>query len=97
VENQFACGSNASRVIDMADEIVCFRLDPNHNPDGSLDVLVIGQVMTDLDARGGGDTDGDDYEQLPKGNLDITGSYFIWTTNMGGDRLDVFLVKIPKF
>ena len=32
---------------------------------------------------------------MPKGNLDVTGRYFIWTTNMGGDRLDVFLVKIP--
>jgi hypothetical protein len=94
-EQQYACGSNASRVADMADEIVCFRLNPNHNSDGSLDVLVVSQVMTDLDAAGGGDDDGDDYEQLPKGNLDITGRYFIWTANMAGDRLDAFLVKVP--
>lgn len=94
-ENQYACGSNASRVADMADEIVCFRLNATHNPDGSLDVLVVTQVMTSLDATGGGDLDGDDYEQSPKGNLDVTGRYFIWTTNLGGDRLDVFLVKIP--
>jgi hypothetical protein len=79
----------------MSDEIVCFSLDPNRNPDGSLDVLVVAQTMTDLDAAGGGDTDGDDYEQLPKGTLDVTGRYFLWTTNMGGDRLDAFLVKIP--
>ena len=32
---------------------------------------------------------------MPKGNLDITGQYFIWTSNMGGDRMDLFLVKIP--
>jgi hypothetical protein len=51
--------------------------------------------MTDLDAPGGADFDGDDYEQTPKGNLDVTGRYFIWTTNMGGDRLDAFLVKVP--
>jgi hypothetical protein len=38
---------------------------------------------------------GDDYPQFPKGNLDVTGEYFIWTTNMGGDRLDAFLVKVP--
>src|SRR5262249_26753123 len=49
-ESQYACGSNASRVPDMADEIVCFSLNPNRNADGSLDVLVVGQVMTDLDA-----------------------------------------------
>src|SRR5215813_7859078 len=76
----------------MADEIVCFPLDANRNADGSLDVLVVGQVMTDLDAPGGG---GGDYEKMPKGNLDVTGRYFIWTTNLGGDRLDAFIVKIP--
>ena len=94
-ESQYACGSNGSRVPDMADEIVCFSLNSNRNTDGSLDVLVVGQVMTDLDAAGGRDFNGDDYSQLPKGNLDVTGRYFIWTTNMGGDRLDAFLVKVP--
>ncbi|HET9468157.1 MAG TPA: hypothetical protein VFO48_07095 [Vicinamibacterales bacterium] len=91
----YACGSHASRVPDMADEIVCFPLDATRNADGSLDVLVVGQVMTDLNATGGQDHDNDDYEQLPKGNLDVSGRYFIWTTNLGGDRLDAFLVKIP--
>jgi len=95
-EGQYACGSNASRVPDMADEIVCFPLDANRNVDGTLDVLVVTQVMTDLDALGGRDIDGDDYTQLPKGNLDVTGSYFIWTSNAGGDRLDAFLVKVPS-
>jgi hypothetical protein len=95
-ESQFACGSNASRTADMADEIVCFPLNANRNADGSLDVLVVAQVMTDLDALGGRDINGDDYPQMPKGNLDVTGSYFIWTSNMGGDRLDAFLVKIPS-
>jgi hypothetical protein len=94
-QSQYACGSNASRVVDMADEIVCFPLDPNRNADGSLDVLVVGQVMTNLDAQGGRDADGDDYEQTPKGNLDVTGRFFIWTTNVGGDRLDAFIVKVP--
>ena len=94
-EDQYACGSHASRVADMADEIVCFPLNASRNADGSLDVLVIGQVMTDLDATGGNDVWGDDYSQMPKGNLDVTGQYFIWTANLGGDRLDVFLVKVP--
>jgi hypothetical protein len=94
-EEQYACGSNASRVADMADEIVCFSLNPDRHADGSLDVLVVGQIMTDLDAQGGNDSDGDDYEQVPKGNLDVTGRYFIWTANLGGNRLDAFLVKVP--
>jgi hypothetical protein len=91
-ESQYACGSNAGGSPDMADEIVCFSLDPARNSDGSLDVLVVGQVMTDLYAPGGGT---DEYAKRPKGNLDVTGRYFIWTTNLGGDRLDAFLVKIP--
>jgi hypothetical protein len=91
-ESQYACGSNASSTPDMADEIVCFPLDANRNTDGSLDVLVVGQVMTDLSAPGGG---ADDYSKRPKGNLDVTGRYFIWTTNLGGNRLDAFIVKIP--
>src|SRR6185369_1204783 len=66
-------------------EILCFPLD------GSLRVLVVAPVMTDLDARGGGN----DYAKLPKGNLDVTGRYFIWTSNVGGDRLDAFIVKVP--
>jgi hypothetical protein len=94
-ESQYACGSHASRVAEMADEIVCFPLDSARNADGSLSVVVVAQVMTDLDAPGGGDVDGDDYEQTPKGNLDVTGRYFFWTTNAGGGRLDAFLVKIP--
>lgn len=94
-EFQYACGSNASRVPDMADEIVCFSLDAARHADGSLDVLVVAPVMTDLDALGGHDVDGDDYEKRPKGNLDVTGRYFLWTTNVGGDRLDAFLVKVP--
>jgi hypothetical protein len=94
-ESQYACGSNATRVADMADEIVCFPLNANRNADGSLDVLVVAQVLTNLDASGGRDADGDDYEQVPKGNLDVTGRYFLWTTNFGGNRLDAVLVKIP--
>ena len=92
---QYACGSNATRVADVADEIVCFALDPSRNADGSLDVLVVGQVLTDLDAAGGGDGSGSDYPKLPKGNMDVTGRYFSWTANAGGNRLDAFLVKIP--
>ena len=85
-EQQYACGSGASRLDrPRANEVLCFPLD------GSLRVLVVAPVMTSLDARGGGD----DYAKLPKGNLDVTGRYFIWTSNAGGDRLDAFVVKVP--
>ena len=83
---QYACGSGATRTDAVwANEIICFRLD------GSLDVLVVAPVLTNLDAAGGGS----DYAKMPKGNLDVTGQYFVWTSNAGGNRLDAFIVKVP--
>lgn len=85
-EQQYACGSGARATNGpRANEIVCFRLDT------SYDVLVVAPVMTDMNAPGGGDS----YSKLPKGNLDVTGQYFIWTSNMASNRLDAFIVKIP--
>jgi hypothetical protein len=87
LDQQYACGGGASRQrLPRSNEIVCFPLD------GSLRVLVVAPVMTDLDATGGGD----DYGKMPKGNLDVTGQYFIWTSNVGGSRLDAFIVKVPS-
>jgi hypothetical protein len=85
---QYACGGNASRLnLPRNNEVLCFPLD------GSLRVLVVAPVMTDLNASGGGT---DDYSKMPKGDLDVTGQYFLWTSNMGGSRLDAFIVKVPS-
>ncbi len=86
-ERQMSCASNASREnLPRVNEIVCFPLD------SSLNVLVVAPNLTDLDASGGGT---EDYWKLPKGNLDPTGEYFIWTANAGTNRLDAFIVRIP--
>jgi hypothetical protein len=83
---QYACSSNANAVnVPRSNEIVCYRLD------GSLKALVVAPVMTDLAAAGGATY----YDKLPKGNIDVTGEWFIWTSNLGGARLDAFLVRIP--
>jgi hypothetical protein len=88
IGQQYVCSANASRkALSRANEILCYRLD------GSLDVLVVAPNLTSLDASGGGS---DDYSKLPKGNLDITGEYYIWTGNAGTNRLDAFIVRIPK-
>ena len=85
-EQQYVCGSGANAVnVARANEVVCFPLD------GSLRILVVAPVMTDMNASGGGDS----YSKLPKGNLDVTGEYFVWTSNMGGNRADAFIVKVP--
>ena len=85
-DRQYACGSSASHTDAVwSNEIICFRLD------GSLGVLVVAPVLTDPDASGGGS----DYAKDPKGNIDVTGRYFIWTSNTGGNRLDALVVKVP--
>jgi hypothetical protein len=87
VSSQMACVSNAGDFsLARTNEIVCFRLD------GSMQVLVVAPNMTDLNASGGGS---DAYSKRPKGNIDPTGEYFLWTSNMGGNRADVFVVRIP--
>ena len=83
----FACGSNADYTA-VQNEILCFRLD------GSTDQLVVAPVITDLNAPGGCCAGA--YGKYPHGNLDITGQYFIWTANLGGNRLDAFIVKVPS-
>jgi hypothetical protein len=85
MDQQFACGSSADRST-VQNEMVCFRLNTSH------DQLVVAPIMTNLDATGGGT----DYAKAPKGNLDISGKYYIWTSNLGGNRLDAFLVKVPS-
>jgi hypothetical protein len=88
IGQQMACTSSAERQnLPRVNEIVCFRLD------GSRTVLVVAPNMTDLNASGGGS---DDYSKRPKGNLDPTGEYFIWTTNLGTNRSDAFIVRIPQ-
>jgi hypothetical protein len=84
--SQYACGSYADRASGVQNEITCVRLD------GSTDQLIVAPVMTNLDAPGGQS----DYWKTPKGNLDVTGQYFIWTTNLSGGRMEAFLVKVPS-
>ena len=87
LEQQMACSSNAHRQsLPRVNEIVCYRLD------GSLNTLIVAPNMSDLNASGGGS---DDYWKMPKGNLDVTGEYFIWTANAGSGRLDAFIVRVP--
>jgi hypothetical protein len=87
INQQFVCSSNASRNnLPRVNEIVCYRLD------GSLNAFVVAPNLVDLNAGGAAD----DYGKLPKGNLDPTGEYFVWTANTGTSRLDAFIVRIPK-
>ncbi|MDP1930780.1 MAG: hypothetical protein Q8L60_04925 [Gammaproteobacteria bacterium] len=86
-QQQYACGSSVNKNAGThANEIFCFNLD------GSESTLVVAPVMTNLSASGGDD----EYARYAKGNLDITGRYFLWTSNLGGSRLDAFIVQVPE-
>lgn len=84
IDQQFACGSSATTTTaTWANEIVCYRFD------GAFKTLVVAPVMTDLSGLGN-----NTYGKEPKGNLDITGQYFLWTSTAAG-RMDAYLVKVP--
>ena len=88
INQQMVCSSNAYRDnLPRVNEIVCYRLD------GSMNTLIVAPNMTDLNASGGGS---DDYSKRPKGNLDPTGEYFVWTSNAGTNRGDAFIVRVPQ-
>jgi len=87
LSQQHVCSSSANRLnLPRSNEVLCYRLD------GSLQTLVVAPVLTDMNATGGGS---DDYWKLPKGEIDVTGEYFIWTSNLMGGRLDAMIVHIP--
>jgi putative lipoic acid-binding regulatory protein len=90
IGSQYACStatfSNApSPPVAREREIVCFMLD------GSGRTLVVAPNMTNMAAPGGGIP----YYRAPKGNLDPSGEYYYWITNLGGNRLEAFLVRVP--
>lgn len=90
LNQQYVCGSGARPASNgvEANNVLCFRLD------GSFDVLVVAPVMTDTSIVMSSGCD--DYCMQPKGNLDITGQYFIWTSNTGRNRIDAFIAKVPS-
>jgi hypothetical protein len=91
---QMFCGSNLTTDTQM-NEIGCSLMDGAAT---NLD-LIVAPVMSNTSgtggkyARGGGDGN---YGLFPKGNIDVTGKYFIWTSNHHSSRLDAFLVKVPS-
>jgi Bacterial Ig domain len=64
-------------------EIVCFPLDP------SGEVRPLAQGMAQPGTQRGASA-----PELPTGNLDVTGRYFLWVSHTG-DRRDAFMVKVP--
>jgi Big-like domain-containing protein len=96
LSQQYVCGGAAVAGTTPGDnDVRCFTLGTSAT--ASQQSLVVAPVMTDLTTAGG---DGpcpncSSYGHDPKGNLDPTGQYFFWVSNMGGARMDAFMVRIP--
>lgn len=86
---QMFCGSNTSSNLTYPTDITCAKVEVANQQ------LIVAPVMTDPNASGGAWNNGS-YGLQPKGNLDNTGTYFVWTSNLGGNRLDAFMVKVPR-
>lgn len=87
LDQQYACTSHASRGnTARSNEIYCFGINTSKR------LLVVAPSMTNLNATGGGSAD---YEKIPLANIDVTGQYMIWTSNMDSNRADAIIVKVP--
>jgi hypothetical protein len=82
IAEQWAWVSNASaKSVPRANEIITFPLD------GSLRLIVAAPNLVQLS--------GELYDDLPKGNCDVTGEYFVWLGSPEGRR-DLFMVHLPR-
>ena len=98
IAQQYACGgANPTTIVaPHSQEITCFLLDDSIAP-ANQQVLVVAPTMTDPNASGGSFCSGCvNYAQDPKGNIDPTGHYFFFVSNLGGSRMDAIIVKIPS-
>ena len=82
IERQWVWISNATdKPIPRANEILTFPLD------GSLRVTVVAPNLVRLT--------GNLYDDLPKGNCDLTGEYFVWLGSPE-QRRDLLMVRAPR-
>ena len=58
--------------------------------DGSLQCRAVCPNLTDLSAPGGGE----EYWRKTRANIDPVGQFACFSTNMGTDRMDAFLVEL---
>jgi hypothetical protein len=82
VAQQWAWVSNATdKAVPRANEILLIPLD------GSLQVIAVAPNLVTLT--------GNLYDDLPKGNCDLSGEYFVWLGSPNGRR-DLFMVHAPR-
>lgn len=76
----------------FSDQIACFSVAPNQKQ-SALTAVVVAPVMSYDNATGCGSSE---YANEPKGNIDYTGHYFIWSSNLDSNtNCQVFLSILP--
>ena len=93
VAKQYLCDSTASTQSgSFANQVYCFYADASVAPVDKQS-LVVAPTMINSTKTG---CSGGSYGQQPKGNIDMTGHYFIWSANLdSNNNCQVFIVKIP--
>jgi hypothetical protein len=94
ISEQYVCDSTRSGSLTkpFSHAVFCYFLTAENAP-ARKKALVIAPTMIDPDKRG---CPGGAYGQYAKGNIDPTGHYFMWSSNLkSNDTCQVFIVKIP--
>ncbi|MGA7964437.1 MAG: hypothetical protein WCB49_00795 [Gammaproteobacteria bacterium] len=93
IAQQYACDDSISSLnVPFANQVFCYNLDTSVPP-AQLKSLIVAPVMTGDSNTGCGTLK---YDNLPKGNIDPTGNYLIWSSNLETNTdCQVFIVKIP--
>jgi len=95
IAQQYACDSTSnyqSPEAAFGNQIYCFYLDKSVAP-ANMQSLVVAPTMINQTKTG---CPGGSYGQYPKGNIDFTGHYFIWSANLDSNsNCQVFITAIP--
>lgn len=96
IAEQYACDSTSNAasvgVAPFGNQVFCYYLDGSV-PVAQLQSLIVAPTMINQADNG---CPGGAYGQYPKGNIDFTGHYFIWSANLDSNsNCQVFIVKLP--
>jgi hypothetical protein len=107
LNEEFVCGASATKRIynwhgdhknwgtdwPFNGSVICFGATTQHADVKRIPTLVVAPAMSIEGTRA---TRGlTDYNIQPKGVMDPTGNWFIFTSDHGADRTDLFMVKVP--
>ena len=96
IAHQYVCDSTANAIVKpFSNQVFCYNIDSSVAP-ADQRTLIVAPTMSNSTASGGCADGNGAYGNEPKGNIDPTGHYFIWSSNLDStDNCQIFIVKIP--